>query len=103
MSDDTGNMWVNMLGLGPLFKTINDPAFQQHIQTLVTSIQATAARCDRMERLLLAIAGELGIDAARILPAGDGRTAVPAQLGAVGTGRSPLAGSAADHGIGTAA
>jgi hypothetical protein len=34
-------MWAGMLGLGPLFQQLNDPAFLAHIQRLVSSIEAT--------------------------------------------------------------
>lgn len=43
-------MWANMLGLGPMLATIQDPNFQAHIKAIVDAITATNARCERLER-----------------------------------------------------
>jgi hypothetical protein len=74
------SMWANMLGLGPLLGQLQDPAFLAHVQRILASIEATAARCERIENKInyliavqhernngddAAISSGMGADAAR--------------------------------------
>ena len=97
---DSGSMWINMLGLGPLFQTINDPAFQQHIRQIVESIGETSERCKRIEAKLdqLMERETDGWDHVKSIPIGIANFS--AQLGTDGTGRPTAASGAFDDGTG---
>jgi hypothetical protein len=45
-------MFADMLGLGPLFKTLNDPNFKVQVETLVKSLVENAERTRRIEARL---------------------------------------------------
>jgi hypothetical protein len=100
-------MWINMLGLGPLFSTINDPAFQLHIRQIIESIGETSERCKRIEAKLdhlLQAGSEDGSDRTSF----NGRVAVipigianlSAELGAAGSGGHAAASGPAHDGTG---
>lgn len=48
----TSEMFAEMLGLGPLFKTLNDPNFKGQVETLVRALVETGERVRRMETRL---------------------------------------------------
>jgi hypothetical protein len=98
---DTGSMWINMLGLGPLFSTINDPAFQLHIRQIVESIGDTAERCKRIEAkldLLLMEREKDGWDHVKSIPIGIAN--LSAELGPAGSGGPTAASGTFDDGTG---
>jgi hypothetical protein len=90
---DSGSLWANMLGLGPMLGAIQDPGFQAHIKAIVEAITATNARCERLERkidYLISISDQH-----------DGRrpvVPVPVELGSVGDRGRAVTGGAPDDG-----
>jgi hypothetical protein len=67
---DTGSLWGNMFGLGPLMKVISDPALVSHAHLMMAAIiegaQASQRTEAKLNRLLKALGHEIeGIDAAR--------------------------------------
>lgn len=51
-SPSTSNMFAQMLGLGPMLQTVNDPNFQEQIKQIVQAIAETQMRCRRIEARL---------------------------------------------------
>jgi hypothetical protein len=45
----TTSMWANMLGLGPIMATIQDPAFLAQVKSILDAIAETRARCQAIE------------------------------------------------------
>lgn len=89
MSEGSTAMWADMLGLGPLLQTVQDPNFHAHIQRLVDAIIATHARCERIENklnLLIVAVHERQHET------------VPERVERIGTGTTPLTGDVADDG-----
>jgi hypothetical protein len=85
----SGAMWANMLGLGPLMQTVQDPQFLAQIKAIADAITSTSARTERVENLCHAILARLPAD-----PAVSGR------VGTDGVGTSPATSGAVDDGIG---
>ena len=56
---DTTSMLANLLGLGPLLQTAQDPAFLQHVQTIVAAIGETRERCQRIEQWCLRLSEQI--------------------------------------------
>ena len=48
----TSQMFADMLGLGPLFQTLNDPNFKLQVETLVKALVENAERTKRIEARL---------------------------------------------------
>ena len=102
---DTAGMWGEMLGLGPLLKTVADPAFHDQIKTFLGAMQATyqvtqqcLERVDRIERKLDLLLQERGIDPDADYRSADLRPALPTQRGPAGNGGRALTASTADDG-----
>jgi hypothetical protein len=88
---ESGGLWANMLGIGPILATINDPAFLDQIKAFVVAVTDTQQRCARIEaKLDYLIAAE----------ARDGRrvTAISVEQRPTGTGGHTVTGGAADDG-----
>lgn len=93
--DMSGSMWLDLLGLGPLIATVQDPAFAQTVQGMVGTFQDIHQRQVRIEAkldLLLALGGAHGGRA--------GITAVPIDNGPVTDRPSAVARRIADDGAG---
>jgi len=98
-------MWGEMLGLGPLLKTVADPAFHDQIKSFLGAMQATyqitsqcLERVDRIERKLDLLLQERGIDPDVDYRKADFGPAIPAQLGPAGNGGRAVTGGTADDG-----
>jgi hypothetical protein len=98
-------MWLNMLGLGDIAKTLADPAFQQTLTGFVQAFGEMHARLIRIEAkldLLLRLRPDDGLSGLPApVPAQDGPGAGPrqyvttARIGDDGAGAAPGEGDAA--------
>jgi hypothetical protein len=101
----TAGLWINMLGLGPLMATINDPKFQEHIHGVLAMIRESHARLARIEARQNELAEWLHQYFGEVEVEQYGRddnpviiARLPAGNGSNGAGAHPVAGGAADHG-----
>lgn len=90
----TSSMWADMLGIGPLLATIQDPAFQQQIRSLLQMVVETHQRVERIEQILMA--------SAYVEPGGNSPI-IPIRNNAAGTGTHTAATGALDDGGSAAA
>jgi len=89
VAKDSGSMWLDMLGLGGIASTINDPNFQAQVQAFAAAQFATLEAVQRIETKLDRLLGvQNGLDA----------VGVPGRDGTDGTGKSAFAGLAFDDG-----
>lgn len=101
---DTSSMWADMLGIGPLLKTVADPAFQAQLRGFLEAMQQTLIVAQRTEAKVDLIARQLGVtfdglDGGSL----DGRSALPAGDGTAATRGPGLAARLGHDGAGAAA
>jgi hypothetical protein len=99
MPSDSGGLWANMLGIGPLLNTINDPAFLDQIKQFVAAVVDTQQRAARIESkldYLIARDRERGNTPRLLAP-------VPTEQRSPGAGGHTASGGVADNGTGATA
>lgn len=91
----TSGVIANMLGLGPVMQTIQDPAFLAHIKSMFDAFAETRERCQRIEQWCMRLSEQIErLEYAGTLAA----ASVPAVVGTDGGGAAAPTGGVADDG-----
>jgi hypothetical protein len=93
-------MWLNMLGLGNIAATVNDPGFQDQIRAFAAAQFETLETVRRLDRKLDKLLDVAGIANDERFNVAGGATALLAGDRPAGTGLDSVAGGIADNGNG---
>jgi hypothetical protein len=95
-AEPTSNMWLNMLGLGGLAATINDPSFHAQVRAFAQAQFEMLAIAKRLESKLDVLLEVAQLDPSQLTT--PGTAALPPRNGADGARPATAASGAADDG-----